>query len=568
MTAPTPLEYSQKLASAECSPNSPFHLAQAAGRLAHRQEHFGAYSLAFTSYITAAQSYLFLIRHTHDPIQKAKLREVSKAFVERAEKIKKAGKGAVGGVARDRLSVGGSSFQTVSIGTSSLYLRAVTNPSSLLALSQAGYQSTFDYEGASLSRFASSRSPRIDSDLRAFSPAYVSEKSWSRLSTAFHQGLCVVTIGTAKDDATAISTNGLVEGHNYAISDFDVRERTIEIINPWRPQTPKDDVRSSGDCVGDLRAALLKKHSTIFRLKMDPAPTTAAEICLLLSRHQRTSQDAREFLGLDVGATNVTESVTGAQAELDSGLIGYLPSQTSFIDSPHFFYRFSPEPQQAMYDIHISHRGPTPELGITLQALGSTPLKIIDGPEPLPHSYKISGKWSDRSAGGNHTCASFSNNPQFRIDLIPVSGKPNMNGKISVAGRASQDSTINVKLVRARGERVYDFEERDVLSGSSKYSYGRDSLHCEALRTTDSYTLVVSSFRAGDEGFFDLDIKSDLQLRISPIPQEGAGMYSRVLKGSWSPGFDGGSQEVLRNPIFLVGGSGTAKPFNIKLALL
>lgn len=79
---------------------------QATGTRAAQLEHSGAFDLAFESYLKAAQAALFLIRHTAEPVPKARLREVSKGWLERAERIKHAKQGAIGPVRRQRLSVG------------------------------------------------------------------------------------------------------------------------------------------------------------------------------------------------------------------------------------------------------------------------------------------------------------------------------------------------------------------------------------------------------------------------------------------------------------------------------
>ncbi|GAA5915726.1 hypothetical protein JCM5296_004368 [Sporobolomyces johnsonii] len=78
--------------------------AQATGTRATKLELAGSYDAAFQDYIQAAQTYLFLIRHTSDADTKAKLRTVSGKMVERAERIKQARKSQVGPVKRDRLS--------------------------------------------------------------------------------------------------------------------------------------------------------------------------------------------------------------------------------------------------------------------------------------------------------------------------------------------------------------------------------------------------------------------------------------------------------------------------------
>lgn len=80
--------------------------SQATGSRAATLELSGSFDAAFSSYIKAAQAYLFLIRHTQDGEVKTRLRGVSSKLLERAERIKKARK--VGPVMRDRMALGES----------------------------------------------------------------------------------------------------------------------------------------------------------------------------------------------------------------------------------------------------------------------------------------------------------------------------------------------------------------------------------------------------------------------------------------------------------------------------
>ena len=50
-----------------------------------------------------------------------------------------------------------------------------------------------------------------------------------------------------------------------------------------------------------------------------------------------------------------------------------------------------------------------------------------------------------------------------------------------------------------------------------------------------SYTVIVSTFEAQKHlGPFSLRAESSRRISLEAIPQEGAGMYSKVIKGSWS----------------------------------
>lgn len=115
------------------------------------------------------------------------------------------------------------------------------------------------------------------------------------------------------------------------------------------------------------------------------------------------------------------------------------------------------------------------------------------------------------------------------------------------------------------------FENRDVLAGAASYSYGRQSSRVSGLKRSSTvkalsrfqagltvvpafpagtYTLVVSSFQPLHEDTFELSLHSSLPLQVTPIPPEGAGMYSRVVKGAWSDGFDADGEGPQENPTY------------------
>lgn len=87
-------------------PDSLVPPSQATATRATKLELDRSYDAAFTAYLAAAQTYLFLVRHTTDAASKAKFRALSAKLVERAERIKLARKQDIKPVQRDPLSIG------------------------------------------------------------------------------------------------------------------------------------------------------------------------------------------------------------------------------------------------------------------------------------------------------------------------------------------------------------------------------------------------------------------------------------------------------------------------------
>src|SRR5882757_6818383 len=53
------------------------------------------------------------------------------------------------------------------------------------------------------------------------------------------------------------------------------------------------------------------------------------------------------------------------------------------------------------------------------------------------------------------------------------------------------------------------------------------------LSLVGEYTVVVSVFEPHHMGSFSLMVDSSYPFDLKPIPQEGAGMYSKVVHSSW-----------------------------------
>lgn len=70
------------------------------------------------------------------------------------------------------------------------------------------------------------------------------------------------------------------------------------------------------------------------------------------------------------------------------------------------------------------------------------------------------------------------------------------------------------------------------MVASGAYSYGM--AYCD-ISDLDAgvYTVLVSSYEQDDTGPFSLSVESSSPISLSPIPAEGAGMFSRSVSGKW-----------------------------------
>ena len=47
------------------------------------------------------------------------------------------------------------------------------------------------------------------------------------------------------------------------------------------------------------------------------------------------------------------------------------------------------------------------------------------------------------------------------------------------------------------------------------------------------YAIIVSTFTPQNMGQFTLRVEGSHRFELTPIPQEGAGMFSKIIRGSW-----------------------------------
>lgn len=93
--------------------------------------------------------------------------------------------------------------------------------------------------------------------------------------------------------------------------------------------------------------------------------------------------------------------------------------------------------------------------------------------------------------------------------------------------------------------------EQDVAASSGTYSYGHATVTRNLPREiyvstrhgsnfsdlefyiAGEYTVVLSSFDPAHQGRFSLHAQSSLRNSLALIPQEGAGMYTKTVRGEW-----------------------------------
>ncbi|KAG0314384.1 calpain 7 [Dissophora globulifera] len=227
-----------------------------------------------------------------------------------------------------------------------------------------------------------------------------------------------------------------------------------------------------------------------------------------------------------------------------------------YVNSLHILVRFQVPPGQNEYSIVPSQRDKTRDSYFTLRAYAACEFELREMPTKYAVEKKIAGRWTEETAGGSSYNAGFLNNPQYKL-VVPVLPAPQTTTSVLFMLESEEDFATHVQLVNSQGKRVSCVWTKDIVVQSGEYRHG--FCYCEAndLRP-GQYTVVVSTFHPGQIGKFKLTMQSHLELSLTPIPVEGAGMFKKILKGEWVLGVSAmgwhhhQSLSYARNPHFLV----------------
>ncbi|ORX36377.1 hypothetical protein BD324DRAFT_651615 [Kockovaella imperatae] len=411
------------------------------------------------------------------------------------------------------------------------------------------------------------------------------EKEWKRLYEAWQKGHILVNIGTGKT-----VKYGLVPLHAYAILDVIEQgsERLVEVYDPghgqeidWRsddvvndlnrlsmgpkPQTRGVFKKTWDQLCSDFESLNLNWNPQLmpvtaskfwswqkplslddasqpsesaprYRLSISGTPDGSSEVWILLSQHV-TSNDRP----LDDIALRVFEEHFGGTTS-DKGVLH--PSKASdsipFSNSCHLLYR---------YTIRRSNTSllviPTRDRGIfrtdfTLRSFApsqySMNLERIS--RILAFSTSIQGDLTKRNSGGHPGWPSWVDNPQYALRISP-GDRGGAKSLIRITLSGISELAWNVKLLWGKTGLVTEPVQESLIADSGSYTHGAAFLDYANL-SAGMYTISISAFEPGQLGKFNMMVETDLPATLQPIPQEGAGMYSRTLTRKWTEQIAGG----------------------------
>jgi calpain-7 len=404
----------------------------------------------------------------------------------------------------------------------------------------------------------------------------------------------MITLGTGKLSAKEEKGLGLAGEHDYAVLDMkEVRHRKMFLVkNPWcdgivwkgsvatpssasenlstddlREALPSTDPTTPGtfwidfdNVLQNFESLYLNWNPGLFRHRQDhhftwtlpehPRPgsfaqnpqysiksTNGGPVWVLLCRHFTTAEhtvlkkstNSLSSPGSSLGFISIyVFDAAGHRVYLTDDVFHRGP----YVDSPQTLVRLDVAPNTKYTVVPAYQDLPLPKYSFTLSTFSTTPLDIVPANDRFSHQATYTGAWTHKTAGGNANCPSYPSNPQFSIQL------PATSSLLLFLEADQTELAVHVELVWAGGKRVTAVTSRDLVGGSGEYRRG-----CALVESKDvamgTYTIVCSTFEAGQLGKFSLRVASMVKCHVRPVPAEGAGRLSlHVPAGVFGQGID------------------------------
>ncbi|GLB37855.1 putative peptidase C2 family protein [Lyophyllum shimeji] len=462
----------------------------------------------------------------------------------------------------------------------------------------------YDFPGSNSSIDLHAIAGWIPEHMEIEGPNFEQEKSWDRILEGFLTGRCVLTLGTGTKTRASWLEVELLPSHSYAVIDV-IEEngaRVLTVLDTSVSQNAAKQAKESStlqipwsDVLNIFDGIYLSwdpswwpKSVTFHGIwkrkgQDDPSstqqvhlrfakrsPAVEQEIWVLLTRHVTDSSRTSDFISLKV---EVEDELRSTSSVTDQTTIA---AKGTYTNSSHVLVRtrvLASQPS-GLLSIFTSYDGDATEIGFTLSVFASSDLDIAwDETVPIPpHTKRIEGVLTSKNAGGNCTYPTFMLNPQYQLQIRPrptgSASQGTTKARVALTMQASRDMPINVSLAYSQGGRIDELVENELAASSGAYSYGLARVTKEI--SPGDYNVILSAFEPRYTGPFSLKIDSSLPFELRPIPQEDAGMYTKVVRGAWKRDTAVGgptSDQYSKNPIFEIDVP-TSSQLKIRLQLL
>ncbi|KAI9761733.1 MAG: transcription factor TFIIIC subunit tfc4 [Chaenotheca gracillima] len=418
---------------------------------------------------------------------------------------------------------------------------------------------------------------------------------WRRVFRAFQDGDVLLTIGTGRLTRREQSGLGLAAEHDFAVLDLkEIGNRRLLLVkNPWSQGTiwkgklplshdldsgqesrtveeivPSAEQLTPGTFWIDLDNVMQSFES--FYLNWNPALFKYREdihfswdltsssgppgsfdrnpqfslcsksdgpVWVLLNRHFKTGEEEQTK---QAPADPVTEGEGstlgflclyifdrgGQRVFLSDGAL----HRGNYVDSPQALIRLDCPANSTFTIVAAQQFLPQSLYSFTLSTFSLRPTVISVANNKYTHTISQQSSWTRATAGGNATSSEYPTNPQFSIHV------PARTDLVLILETTNKNLSINVKLAWGGGKRMTKVSTRDIVGQSGEYRPGCALAEMRAVEA-GAYTVICSTFEAGQLGAFSLRASSMVECQLRPIPSEEAGRLSRCLPPAiFSPG--------------------------------
>ncbi|KAJ3863401.1 hypothetical protein EV359DRAFT_43220, partial [Lentinula novae-zelandiae] len=416
------------------------------------------------------------------------------------------------------------------------------------------------------------------------SATFESEKTWSRILKGYTSGSCMFTLGTGTRPGIQWRDRILLSTHSYAV--IDVREeengRFVTVLDSWarsdsldiapgeRPdllEIPWSEVLNVFEGIylnwdpniwpssviyhamwrtsSDRKVCTHQVHA-----KLDRTGSDSEEIWVLLTRHINDTRQPGKFIACKV---QVEDDEAGCSVVCDKQQVSH---KGTFTNSPHVLTKTKiPMLNQSVsLSILVLCEDPAEDTGFDVTIFAPKHFRLNwekDIPK-FPFSKTLEDILTSKNSGGNHTYPTFMINPQYHLCICSSKqDKVRTARRTTVVVETNKDLPVQVMICWSQGQRLFEPAQKSIAATSGSYTHGLARLTTQL--PPGNYSIIVSTFEPYQTGAFSLSVSSFANVEVTPIPQEGAGMYRKAIKGTWDtlsaaggPSFN----RYLQNPIY------------------
>lgn len=193
-----------------------------------------------------------------------------------------------------------------------------------------------------------------------------------------------------------------------------------------------------------------------------------------------------------------------------------------YVDSPQTLVRVE-VPAQSTYTVVVSEQNLPPlRHTFSLMAFSGMAVQISQAEKRFEYTSTIESAWTNATSGGGAHIVTYSTNPQFSLVVA------HQTTLALLLETPSPDLNVHVKVVRGEGKRIITLTQRDIVVDSGDYRRG--SAYAEIAEVeAGTYTVICSTFEAGQKAPFTLRVEAQVQTKLKQLPGENAGRLSKAL---------------------------------------